>query len=72
MPELIGFLFALLVMVLMIWIGFVLPANMATDRGRSPGIWILISLVGSPPLAILLLIALGDAPDRQREGSSDR
>ncbi|WP_374373044.1 hypothetical protein [Tabrizicola sp.] len=55
----------------MIWIIFVLPANMAAKRGRSPGIWVLISLVGSPPLAILLLIALGDAPGRQYEEPSD-
>ena len=71
MPELIGVLAGVLIMALMIWIIFVLPANMAAKRGRSPGIWVLISLVGSPPLAILLLIALGDAPGRQYEEPSD-
>jgi len=50
-----------------IWFIFVLPANMARDRNRSPGLWVLISLVGSPLLAILLLMALGpdhNAPNR--------
>jgi hypothetical protein len=43
-----------------IWFTFVLPAQMATRRGRSAILWVLIGLVGTPPLAILLLLALGD------------
>lgn len=40
----------------------VLPARMAIRRNRKPVVWVLISLVGSPLLAILLLIALGPQP----------
>ena len=41
-----------------------IPAVMARSRGRSAVVWVLISFVGSPLLAILLLIALGSAsPD---------
>ena len=33
--------------------------RMAVRRDRSAGLWLLISLVGAPILAILLLMALG-------------
>jgi len=46
-----------------VWIFFLLPAEMAEERNRDPTVWVLISLVGSPFLAILLLIALGDVKD---------
>ena len=62
MDSLVGFLLAIAVLVFVIWLYFILPASMATERNRSALIWVLISLVGSPLLAILLLIALGDAP----------
>lgn len=51
--------------VLFLWIAIILPAQMAGARGRSGLLWVLISLVGSPLLAILLLLALGDAQDRR-------
>ena len=51
--------------VMLLWLAFVVPYQMAERRNRSGGLWILISLVGSPFLAILLLIALGpDKTDR--------
>ncbi|WP_298568312.1 hypothetical protein [uncultured Aliiroseovarius sp.] len=62
MDSLVGFLLAIAVLVFVIWLYLILPASMATERNRSALIWVLISLVGSPLLAILLLIALGDAP----------
>ncbi|WP_298975039.1 hypothetical protein [uncultured Roseobacter sp.] len=55
---LIGYLLALAIA---IWLYFVVPAQMAQARNRSRLIWVLISLVGSPLLAILLLYALGEA-----------
>lgn len=50
----------------MFWFAILLPARMAAARGRSGLLWVLISLAGSPLLAILLLIALGDAGGRGR------
>jgi len=50
-----------------IWLFFVLPYQMAVRRNRNGWLWILISLVGSPLLAILLLFALGDAPRKSLE-----
>ncbi len=44
-----------------VWLVFLLPADMARERGRDPFVWVLISIVGNPLLAILLLAALGDA-----------
>lgn len=57
-----GFLivFALLSLFVVVWLYILLPAGMAERRGRSQLIWVLISLVGSPILACLLLLALGD------------
>jgi hypothetical protein len=55
----LGFLLAI---VFALWISIILPARMAASRGRSAFLWVCISLVGSPFLAILLLLALGDAP----------
>nr|WP_309504130.1 hypothetical protein [uncultured Roseovarius sp.] len=46
-----------------VWLYILLPARMAQERNRAPLIWVLISFVGSPILAILLLIALGDAKE---------
>lgn len=44
------------------WLCVLLPADMAKNRNRSALIWVLISLFGSPILAILLLLALWDRP----------
>lgn len=54
-------IFLVCAIILSIWVCIVLPAKMARVRNRSPVIWVLISLVASPVLAILLLLALGDA-----------
>jgi hypothetical protein len=62
--HVLNLLFALAVLALVIWLAILLPAQMARERRRNPLIWIGISLVGSPLLAILLLLALGNAPDR--------
>lgn len=44
-----------------LWLYILLPADMAKRRNRSQLIWVLISIFGSPILACLLLLALGDA-----------
>lgn len=46
---------------LTIWLVFLLPAEMAKERRRDPVAWVLISLLGSPFLAIFLLWFLGEA-----------
>ena len=53
-------------LVFVIWITFVVPYQMAARRDRNPIIWVLISLFGSAILAILLLLALGPAPQSDR------
>ena len=52
---------ALLALFVVLWLYILLPAGMAERRNRSQLIWVLISLFGSPILACLLLLALGDA-----------
>lgn len=61
-------LVGLLALWFVLWLFILLPANMATDRNRSVFVWVLISLFGSPILAILLLIALGKLPGDEAEG----
>lgn len=51
----------LLALFIVLWLYILLPAGMAERRSRSQLIWVLISLFGSPILACLLLLALGDA-----------
>ena len=47
---------------LILWLYVLLPAGMARRRNRSAFIWVLISLFGTPILAVLLLLALGNSP----------
>ncbi|NPD21431.1 hypothetical protein [Alterinioella nitratireducens] len=49
-----------------LWIYILLPAGMATKRGRSAFGWVVLSLIFSPILACLLLLLLGDNPNAQR------
>ena len=42
----------------MLFLWFGVPMRMANARGRDPGHWAVISLFGSPVLAIVLLLAL--------------
>lgn len=44
---------------LMLWLFILLPAKMARARKRSALIWVLISLLFSPIVAIFLLLVLG-------------
>ena len=41
-----------------LWFG--VPARMAKARNRNPGHWALVSMVGTPVLAIVLLLALDE------------
>lgn len=41
------------------WVVVLLPAGMAGRRNRSAVLWSLVSLLGSPPLAILALLVPG-------------
>lgn len=61
MEGLFSIVFGLLALFVVFWLYILLPAGMAERRDRSQLIWVLISLFGSPILACLLLLALGDA-----------
>lgn len=61
MEGLFSIVFGLLALFVVIWLYFLLPAGMAERRNRSQLVWVLISVFGSPVLACLLLLALGDA-----------
>lgn len=61
MEDMFFVIFFLLGLFFVLWLYIFLPAGMAERRGRSQLIWVLISLFGSPILACLLLLALGNA-----------
>ena len=54
-----------LALYLVIWFYILLPADMATKRGRSAFGWVLLSLLFSPVLACLLLLLLGADPNKR-------
>jgi len=59
--TLITVLWAALVLYLVLWLYVLLPAGMAKKRGRSQAIWVVVSVLVTPFLAILLLWAFRDA-----------
>lgn len=61
MEVILPVVFGLFALFIVLWLYILLPAGMAERRGRSQLIWVFISLFGSPILACLLLLALGDA-----------
>ncbi len=61
MEGIFSVVFGLFALFIVLWLYILLPAGMAERRSRSQLIWVLISLFGSPILACLLLLALGDA-----------
>ena len=57
------FIFMLASLCFMFWWFFLLPAGMATNRGRNAVGWVLVSVLFSPILACLLLWLLGNNPN---------
>ena len=57
-------IFPILMVILGLWFGLwlyiLVPARMAGNRNRSTTIWVMLSLLFSPILAIPLLWALGE------------
>ncbi len=51
----------LLALYFVVWVYILLPAGMAERRNRSQFLWVLVSLIGSPILACLLLLLFGDS-----------
>ena len=51
--------FAVGAILFLFWLVIIVPRDMARERGREEVAWIVVSLVGSPFLAIFLLWVLG-------------
>jgi len=56
-------IFMLASLYFMFWLFILLPAGMATNRGRSAVGWVMVSVLFSPILACLLLWLLGNNPN---------
>lgn len=61
------FLAFLAAVLLLLWLFIALPAQMARDRKRGAVAWVLVSLIGSPLLAILLLAMIGERPSNEQD-----
>lgn len=64
--TLLTILVGLVTLYVVVWIFILLPAGMATSRGRSAFGWVLVSLLISPILACLLLLMLGQSSAKRR------
>jgi hypothetical protein len=62
-----GILFTLVAFFVVLWIFILLPAGMASKRGRTAFGWVLLSLLFSPILACLLLLLLGNNPNGRHD-----
>jgi hypothetical protein len=58
---LLAFFFGVALLWFTLWLYILVPARMARSRGRSAVVWVLLSLIFSPVLAIFFLWFLGDA-----------
>jgi hypothetical protein len=70
LDSVIFFVFGAFALFIAIWFCILLPYGMAERRGRHPILWVLVSLLISPILAVLLLLMLGDAPSRSLKKAS--
>lgn len=61
---------ALVWAVVFVWFG--IPGRMAQARGRNPGHWMLVSMFGTPVLAIVLLLAQVKQPASDAQRSCTR
>lgn len=55
------------VLIFVIWLYVILPANMARKRGRSAVGWVFIFWIISPLWGIIALLVLGDSKQKIRE-----
>jgi hypothetical protein len=56
-------IFAGLALWFLIWFSILLPYRMATYRKRDGYVWVAISIIGTPFLAIILLLIAGERKD---------
>lgn len=59
-PALLLFVWLVAALAFTYWLFVLVPAEMAACRNRNVVGWVLISFLGSPPLAIVLLWMLGE------------
>ena len=66
-PGAFIFICFLFVVAICIIFYFVIPYNMAKNRGRSAGLWILLGFIISPLLVYIILAIIGDSDEKKRE-----
>ncbi len=62
-------------LVFVVWLYIFLPMEMAEERGRSAGGWLLLTLITSPVFTIIALMVLGPTYEHllaQKEEASKR
>lgn len=68
----IEFIVTLLFLFILVWLYVLLPANMASRRGRSSVVWVLVAVFFSPILAIILLWILVTGPDQNAQSGTEQ
>ena len=48
-----------------LWLWVIVPAKMAKKRHREPAIWVILSVIASPLVAIVALLAVGNKDKRE-------
>lgn len=61
----------ILFILLLIYLTIFVPYQMATTRGRSVPLWVALSVVFSPVIAIPALLFLGEAQAKTRGGTNN-
>lgn len=57
----------LIVLIVLLWLYILLPANMAKKRGRSVAGWIILFWIISPLWGTIALLVLGDSKKKLKE-----
>ena len=64
MDDILKIAFWLVAAGLFFWLCIMMPADMAEKRNRNQLGWIIVSLIGSPMLAVILLTYLGEKVEK--------
>ena len=68
--EALLFVLYLVLLVFAVWFAIALPIRLATERGRRPMLWFMVSFFLSPFVAVPLLLILGDAREAGSSGGN--
>ncbi|WP_136636896.1 hypothetical protein [Pseudooceanicola onchidii] len=60
MDSVVTLLIWLVALILFVWLCVLFPAELAEKRNRSQFLWVLVAILGTPMVAVGLLLYLGE------------